>query len=517
MSFADLVTSRLTFGARFNDPAPVPNAPVAWFAKQLAASATDDPLVTSRLAQVMLPLTTTDSTGTATTTSLPLTNLNLTPSQLWAIQATDTTANRALTRRPADEVVAASWIRGAFSPTQLQEVMTDFWHNHFSVDAYQSGTISVMWPAYDQTIRANALGNFRSMLGAVTKSAAMMYYLNQAQSVAAQPNENFAREVMELHTLGIARYLGETATPAQELTGYSDADVTNAARVLTGWTIADGHRAAADGTKPNTGEFIFSPSLHDKGAKTLFGQSFPAGVEQPEGERFLDILAGHAGTAQTIATKLYVHFVQDVPPANDALVASMAQSFQANVGSPTQIQTVLGLLFNSAEFAASAGQKVKTPFQFLISLLRASGAEINPLANLTFGLSTLGAPLFHWSTPNGMPDSAAAWTGTNDMLRRWALAGQITSQGSKIMIDSPTTLFAQIAIGLPSSSNVVTLLTPLILGTQASGSTMQALQTYAATPEILGNKGVLNDAAKLLVGARALVGAMAATPEFQSR
>lgn len=517
MSFSDLVTSRFTFGARFNDPAPVPSVPTNWFAQQLAAPATDDPSVTSRLANVILPLTTTDSTGASTTVQSPLIDLNLPSDQLWAIQAADKSANRALTRRPADEVIAANWIRGTFSPYQLQEVMTDFWHNHFSVDAYQTGTISVMWPAYDQVIRASALGNFRQMLGAVAKSASMMYYLNQAQSVAANPNENFAREVMELHTLGIASYLGETATPGQEANGYSDADVTNAARVLTGWTIADGSRTAADGSKPNNGSFIFSPKIHDNGAKTLFGQTYPACAGQAEGERFLDYLAAHSGTATHIATKLYIHFVQDNPPAGNGLIASMAQTFQANVNSKTQIPQVLQLLLNSPEFAASVGMKVKTPFQFLISLLRATGAEINPQSNLNFGLSTLGAPLFHWSTPNGMPDTAAAWTGTNDMLRRWALANQVTAQSSKILIDSPTTLFAQIAIGLSSPASVVNLLAPLMLGTPISSGTMQALQTYAATPEILGNKGVLNDATKLLTGVHALVGAMAATPEFQTR
>jgi uncharacterized protein (DUF1800 family) len=333
MSFANLVTSRLTFGLRFNDPQPVPSDPTAWFKAQLTAPAADDPAVTSRLSQVQLPMTTVDASNNATTVTLPLTYLNDTPEQLWAIPATDTSANHALSRRPADEVIAANWTRGTFSPWQLHEVMTDFWHNHFSVDAYQSSTISVMWPAYDQILRVNGLGNFRTMLGQVAKSASMMYYLNQAESVAEQPNENFAREVMELHTLGIQRYLGEVAPAGTESTGYSDADVQNAARVLTGWTIADGHRTAGDGSKPNSGDFIFSPGIHDTGTKTLFGQTYPTGVGQAEGERFLDYLAGHPGTAQTIATKLYIHFVQDVPPANDSLINAMAASFQANVAS----------------------------------------------------------------------------------------------------------------------------------------------------------------------------------------
>ena len=518
MSLADLFASRFTFGTRFNDPSPVTASNLnGWFAAQLAAPSADDPAVSRRLALVQLPITTTDSTGTATTKSLPLQDLGLTPAALWAIRATDTSANHAYTRRPADEVVAASWIRATFSPWQVQEVMTDFWHNHFSVDAYQTDLIAEMWPAYDQILRGNALGNFRAMLGAVTKSASMMYYLNQAQSVAAQPNENFAREVMELHTLGIARYLGETTPAGAVGTGYSDADVQNAARALTGWTIADGSRPAADGTKPNTGAFLFSPKLHDTGAKTIFGQTFAGGGGQSEGETFLDMLAAHPGTAQTIATKLYIHFVQDVPPANDALVAAMAQTFLANVGSPTQIQQVLSVLAASPEFAASAGAKVKTPFQFLISLLRASGAEINPVANLSWGLSSLGAPLFHWSTPNGMPDVSNPWVGTNDMLRRWALAFQITSEGSKILQDSATTLFAQVPTGLTSAASAASHLIAPMLGSQVSAGTQAALLNYAATPEVLGGSTALTDPQKLLNGVRALVGAIAATPEFQTR
>lgn len=522
MSFADLVASRFTFGPRFNDPKPVSqSATASWFAQQLTAPAADDPAVTSRLAQVILPITTLDSTGASTTTNLGLIDLNLTPEQLWQIKSTDKSANTAYTRRPADEVVAASWIRGAFSPWQVHEVMVDFWHNHFSVDAYQNNSVAMMWPAYDGVLRTNGLGNFRAMLGSVAKSASMMYYLNQAQSAKQQPNENFAREVMELHTLGIARYLGEvppTGLTARQLAtaGYSDQDVTQAAALLTGWTIADGYHADATGAKPNTGDFLFAPGIHATGSKVIFGQTIAFSGQQ-EGETFLDMLAAHPGTANTIATKLYVHFVADTPPANDALITQMAQTFQNAVSAPDQIAQVLTLLFNSAEFAAAAGQKVKMPFAFLVSLLRASGAEINPQSNLSFGLSSLGAPLFQWPTPNGMPDIAAAWTGTNDMLRRWALGVQVTAESSKILVDGTGTLFAQIPVGLSSPQSVVDKLAPQVLGSSVSNGTLSALYTYAATNEVLGAAGALSDATKLLNGVRTLVGAMAGTPEFQTR
>jgi uncharacterized protein (DUF1800 family) len=522
MNFTDLVARRFTFGPRFNDPQPVlPSTPGAWFSQQLKAPSADDPAVANRLASVLLPITTTDSAGVATTTAMPLGDLAKTPAQLWQIKSTDTSANTANTRRPADEVIAASWIRGAFSPWQLQEVMVDFWHNHFSVDAYQNNIVAMMWPAYDQVLRANALGNFRTMLGAVAKSVSMMYYLNQAQSYKQQPNENYAREVMELHTLGVARYLGEvppSGLSAQQLAtaGYSDQDVTNAARLLTGWTIADGSHADATGAKPNTGDFIFSPSIHYAGAQVIFGHTIPDGG-QAAGETFLDLLAAHPGTANTIATKLYVHFVGDVPAAGDGLIAQMAQTYLSAVHAADQIPQMLTVLYNSAEFAASAGQKVKMPFAYLVSLLRASGAEVNPQSNLTFGLSSLGAPLFQWPTPNGMPDLTTAWTGTNDMLRRWALGTQVTAQSSKILADGPGTVFAQIPVGLSSPGSVVYKLAPMILGNTISSDTLAALVTYAATSEALGAKGALSDATKLLAGVRTLVGAMAGTPEFQLR
>jgi hypothetical protein len=146
-----------------------------------------------------------------------------------------------------------------------------------------------------------------------------------------------------------------------------------------------------------------------------------------------------------------------------------------------------------------------------------SGAEVNPAANLEWGLSSLGAPLFQWSTPNGMPDTAAAWTGTNDMLRRWALASQVTSESSKILVDGSATLFAQIGLGLATPAAVVDRLTPYLFPAGLSSASQQALYTYAATSEILGAKGALTTAQPLLVGVRALVGAMAATPEFLTR
>ncbi|MDR3515093.1 MAG: DUF1800 domain-containing protein [Azospirillaceae bacterium] len=517
MSLVDLITRRFTFGSRFNEPQPLTTSNLNnWLNAQLAAPTADDVSVLQRLAAVQLPITVTATDGTSTTTNRGLTDLFKPSQDLWAILAADTSANKAESQRPANEVAAARWIRAAFSPWQVQEVMTDFWHNHFSVDAYQSMPIAATWPVYDRIIRANALGNFRAMLGATAKSAAMMNYLNLNTSVASHPNENYAREVMELHTLGIGRYLGETTPAALLGTGYSDQDVTNAARVLTGWTLADGNHKAADGTKPNTGDFLFVSANHDTKAKTIFGVAYPAGGAQAEGEAFLDALAQHPGTALTIATKLYVHFVQDTPPANDALITTLATVFRNNVTAPNQIALVLQALVGSAEFAAAA-DKVKVPFEFLISLIRAAGAEINPRAALTTMLTSLGAPLFHWPTPNGMPDLATTWTGTTGMILRWALADQLVASSGGYLLDGDNTLFAALAplaISIPYAANAVVA---AVLGAGALPTSASALATYAASTEVLGAKGALANATTLNTGLRRLVGAAATVPEFQRR
>ena len=518
MSLADLIQSRFTFGLRLNDPKPVTaDNYVSWLLDQLAAPIADDPAVSTRLAQVQLPVTFVAHDGTTTTQNLGITDLFKSSAELVAIMQRDTSANQAMTGWQVQQVAAARWIRAAFSPWQTYEVMVDFWHNHFSVDSYQNDRSALFWPVYDQLIRVNALGNFRTLLGATAKSAAMMYFLNQNLSMNDHPNENFAREVMELHTLGIARYLGETTPSGAAGTGYSDQDVTEAARVLTGWTIADGYHPLADGSTPMTGEFMFCPAVHDPGSKVIFGQSFPAGVGEAEGERFLDMLAQHPGTAQTIANKLYTRFVQDVPPADDTLVAAMADTFQQNVNAPNQIALVLETLLNSPEFAASAGQKVKTPFEFFISAIRATGAEINRQFALGAVLESMGQPMFHWPAPNGAPDVAAAWSGTNNMILRWSLSDPFMGLASGIILDGPNTVFAQIAPKVKAPTDAAVQIVQSMLGSSATVPSFLALAAYAQTPEVLAAPDAITNPAKLNAGLRRLAGAVIATPEFQIR
>jgi uncharacterized protein (DUF1800 family) len=519
MSFTDLITSRFTFGPRFGDPSPLTSGNMqSWLMAQLSAPATDDSTVLTRLQQVQLPITIEASNGTSVTQNRALDYLFKTADELVAIGQADTSANKAESQRPADEVSAARWIRAAFSPWQIQEVMVDFWHNHFSVNAYQTTQMALMWPIYDTDIRANALGNFRALLGATAKSASMMYYLNQNASVAAHPNENYAREVMECHTLSALRYLGET-TPAGTGfgAGYSDQDVTQAARILSGWTTGDGTNKAWDGSKPVTGLFVFNPSAHDTGSKVLFGNPWPAGGEEEEGEEFLDELAYHPGTAQTIAAKLYTRFVQDTPAAGDTLIAELAKVYRENHEAPNQIALMLATIIASPEFAVSSGNKVKAPFEFMISAIRATGAEINPQPALGNALATMGAPLFKWPAPNGMPDIGTVWTGTNVMVRRWALADQLMSESAGLVLDGPSTLFSATAPAVSSPQEAALAISQSVLGATVSASSAAALSSYAASHEVLGAAGAISNATSLIAGLRRLAGAAAATPEFQLR
>ena len=340
------------------------------------------------------------------------------------------------------EIATMRVARAVASERQLQEVMVGFWENHFNVFAGKDRTRYFL-PEFDaNTIRPHALGKFRDLLGAVAKSPAMLYYLDNWQSVAdsGRPtlaltrrvaagrkggpprragaagagidgrgaaakvaggganrrrglNENYARELMELHTLGVDG-------------GYTQSDVTELARALTGWTLAKG--AAG-------GEFVFRGEVHDAGAKTVLGRQFPAGGGQAEGEAILDILASSPNTARFIATKLARRFVSDTPPA--ALVDRAAATFLATNG---DLREVVRAIVTSQEFFANATYraKVKSPFELVTSTLRAMNATADPTPRTVQFVSRLGQPIFGHQAPNGYPDTGDAWMNTGAILNR---------------------------------------------------------------------------------------------------
>jgi uncharacterized protein (DUF1800 family) len=316
--------------------------------------------------------------------------------------------------RPALELMQASLIREIYSARQLYEIMVNFWSDHFNI--YIGKTLDRYLKTVDDRVveRTYTLGNFGDLLMASAKSPAMLIYLDNATSTKNGPNENYARELMELHTL----------SPAS---GYTQQDVEEVARTLTGWTIT-GQNA------PDPGEFIFRPGLHDDGEKTILGVRFPAGQGEKDGEQLLAMLASHPSTAQFISTKLARRFVADQPPVT--LVSRCAQVFLQSEGN---ITAVLRAILNSDEFYASLGQKPKRPIEFVTSALRSTSAQVvvgQPLINI---LTMMGQQPFGWLSPNGYPDVGSAWLTTNDLLARWNFAlGLAVGSVPGVQVDWPS-------------------------------------------------------------------------------
>lgn len=310
--------------------------------------------------------------------------------------------NTALLTREKREVVldlkAATVLRALASKRQLFELMVDFWSNHFNV-YHLDGPVAYFKTVDDRdVIRHHALGRFRDLLGASAQSPAMLSYLDNATNTKDGPNENYARELMELHTVSVGG-------------GYTQEDVQEVAKAFTGWRIS--RRNGPVG-------FHFDASKHDDGARLVLGQSLPAGLGQEHGERVLDILAAHPKTASFIALKLCRRFVADNPPA--ALVEAAAATFTATGG---DIRQVMRTILTSAQFRAGADQKLKRPFEGVVAMLRVLGAQVTePLPAgraINAALKLLGQVPFDWHPPNGYPDVAAAWANTNGLLNRWNL------------------------------------------------------------------------------------------------
>ena len=318
------------------------------------------------------------------------------------------------------------------SPGQLQEVLVDFWFNHFNV--FQGkGLDRVLVENYErEAIRPNVLGRFRTMLGATAKHPAMLFYLDNWLSVAPgfQPrrgqgggagkasglNENYARELMELHTLGVDG-------------GYTQQDVTELARILTGWTMLPERPRrgrlvnAMDVQARGQGDsiFAFDASRHDDGSKTWLGRRIPPNG-QLEGEFALDVLARHPATARHIAFKLARRFVADEP--SPALVDRLARRFLDTDG---DLREVMRALADSPDFRATSRSKFKTPYQYVVSAVRATGIVTTNVRPLMAQLAQLGQPLYGCQTPDGWHDTEADWLNPNAITQRVNFATALAS------------------------------------------------------------------------------------------
>jgi uncharacterized protein (DUF1800 family) len=299
------------------------------------------------------------------------------------------------------ELQQAAVIRAVYSRRQLQEVMVDFWTDHFNVSQLKGDSAFFKTADDDAVIRRHALGKFRDLLWASAQSPAMLYYLDNARSTKSALNENYGRELMELHTLGVEG-------------GYTQRDVQEVARCFTGWSIRDA------GTWWN-GDFVYRPEEHDDGARRVLGAALPAGLGRRHGERVLEILAGHPSTAHFIARKLCRRFVAEEGRMPGALVERLARTFRRSDG---DIRQVLGVLFRSKEFRCGGTLKLKRPFDFAVSALRALNADTNGREVLPH-LRRMGQAPYQWAMPNGYPDRAEAWLPS--LLGRWNFALALVS------------------------------------------------------------------------------------------
>lgn len=347
--------------------------------------------------------------------------------------------------QPGRETSLAVFIRTINSKRQLFEMMTDFWHNHFNV--YMDGdNVQPMFVHYDRdVIRPNVLGNFRDLLYQVTRSNCMLSYLGNGVNNRTAPNENYARELLELHTISAKNYFGHmnwqsvpTDSAGRRL-GYVEADVLELARALTGWSFdgaswQDYQYLYPPDTNPPTpidltqapkGLFKFRADWHDEGVKRVMGTDFffNSGAPEQDVNDILDMLAEHPATAEFLAFKLCRRFISDEP--SQSIVGQVADSLHANWQANDQIKLAMEVLLKSPEFLNTWGEKIKRPFEKTIAAMRQINYQFdfNPTEEFTnwhfWEFQDSGQPPFGWTSPNGYPDTKAHWLGASSNMATW--------------------------------------------------------------------------------------------------
>ncbi len=391
-------------------------------------------------------------------------------------------------------------LRAAYSHNQLQEVLTDFWFNHFNV-SFTKKICGQLIPNYERdVIRPNALGNFESLLVATAKSPAMLLYLDNFSSVGIidKPvrsntkqnankktkglNENYAREVMELHTLGVDG-------------GYTQNDVTEAARVLTGWTIypmgnneyGNGLKKILEKTAENKlkakgfvheGDFLFAVNRHDSGNKIVLGKKFK-GQGYQEGVQLLHLLATHASTSKFISKKIAMRFVSDAPSTE--MIESMSTTFEKNNG---DIKQVLITLVSSPEFWSDAAvrNKTKSPFELAISAVRALNAEIEQPYQLYSWITRMGEEKYFYQAPTGFPDKGQYWINTGSLLNRMNFGLALANERV------PGVRFDLLALNKnhepESAENALLVYSQLMMPERNTDATIQRLTPLLNDPEL---------------------------------
>jgi uncharacterized protein (DUF1800 family) len=434
--------------------------------------------------------------------------------------------------RPYREVEKAAFTRAVYSKRQLGEVMAEFWHSHFNIFAGADEDIYVSWHSWDRdVIRAHSFGNFYTLLEASAHHPAMLEYLDNYENSKAGFNENYARELFELHTLGAENYRGlqlpltvealatnpyaglgdadldnanygggiAIADPARSIARYYvDSDVYEAARALTGWRYSDQDQGGTCGT----GAFFVVEDDHDIAAKSVLGRGLGTHradlTADLEGRLVLKMAAYHPGTANYIARKLCTRLISDDPP--ESVVQAAAATFYANRKAPDQIKRTLRTILLSPEFKDPQlwGSKVKRPFEYVVSAMRAAGLDytfrMDDASNTTNDFLNLynlaGQRLYWWRTPDGYPDARTHWQGTNTLVQAWRtidwlLDRNADNQATRVMRVIDITL--DNIVGNPTARQVVEFWCNWIIGfTPDGGWTGPAGTAINSAPTVLG-------------------------------
>lgn len=497
------VLNRLGFGPRLQEVEEFKSLGIkGWLETQLSPEAAADVVCNQKLRDCQIRIRYPERVDfwPAMDELRPLSFLTATPEALMALTEPGARKDYQELIRPRVDVSMGTLIRAVYSRWQVQEVMVDFWHNHFNVNAWDQ-SVGLLFPIYDrEVIRRFALGNFRKMLEAVAQSGSMLVYLNNRSSRTGAPNENYARELFELHTMGENAYLNSLYNRWRQVPGankghpegYIDQDVYEAARAFTGWTLSDGTRVSGDQVLPRSGRFVYVPSWHDNYQKRILASEMdPYQRELADGHRVLDLVGAHPATARHLARKLCVRLVADEP--SSTLVSSAAERWLATQHQDDQIAQVIRHIVLSRDFAQSTGKKIKRPLALAAGLIRELGFNFSPTEALINEMAAGGQRLFGWPGPNGHPETGYYWLSTNAMRRRWSLVhGLINNQFGNGVVD-PFDLTGTVRL---TASTFVEVWSKRLLGRSDVKLTNLVVESSGLKPDSIVTKP--DDARKML-------------------
>ncbi len=359
---------------------------------------------------------------------------------------------------PYYEIKGAVLLRSVFSKRQLFERMVEFWNDHFNLDHNKGDFLYVFKPEDDRTvIRPNALGSFYNLLYASSHSAAMLFYLDNWLSYAGAIQENYARELMELHTLGVNG-------------GYTENDVTEVAKCLTGWTLN------GDYYSPDYLRAKFEPSYHEAGPKYVLGNTIPGTPGRQDLTHVIDILTAHPSTAQFLSSKLIRWFLTETPP--QSLIDEVAQAYVNTYGDIKSMLRVILAEHNLKWASPVYGAKFRRPFHLMTSILRGLNADVTDFYYPLFYLVAMGHSPFDWIPPNGYPDTVNVWG--NLLLSRWTfLSHLVDGYVYGVQLPAPAQLAALLgASGPQGRAGLAQRINERILGETLSSAEVESVQQF---------------------------------------